>query len=71
MKIMPVMANYAKHYASTIYQCLLPGLPIDFVGESWFSTFWVGAGGGGGGSGKRKSWPNSLIIEDLVVSHIS
>ena len=54
MKIMLVMANYAKHYASTIYQSLLTSclsflesILSDFEG-SWFSTFGVGAGGGGG-----------------------
>ena len=54
MKIMPVMANYAKHYASTIYQCLLPGLP-PFLSRKHFKWFcgrvlvfysWGWSGGG-------------------------
>ena len=54
MKIMLVMANYAKHYASTIYQSLLTfclsfleSVLSDFQGSLVFFTFGVGAGGVG------------------------
>ena len=54
MKIMLVMANYAKHYASTIYQSLLTfclsfleSILSDFEGSLGFlATFGVGAGRG-------------------------
>ena len=76
MKIMLVMANYAKHYASTIYQSLLTSclsflesILSDFEGSLGFLP--LGLGRGAGGCRKRKPWSNSLIIEDLVVSYIS
>ena len=74
MKIMLVMANYAKHYASTICQSLLT-FCLSFL-ESILSDFegslgFLHLGLRGGGGGKRKPWSNSLIIEDLVVSYIS
>ena len=74
MKIMLVMANYAKHYASTIYQSLLTfclsfleSVLSDFEGSLVFLHLGLGRGGG---CRKRKPWSNSLIIEDLVVSYI-
>ena len=73
---MLVMTNYAKHYASTIYQSLrtfclsfLESILSDFEGSLGFLH--LGLGRGGGGCRKRKPWSNSLIIEDLVVSYIS
>ena len=79
MKIMLVMANYAKHYASTIYQSLLTfclyfleSILSDLEGSLGFLHLGLRRGGGAGGRcGKRKPWSNSLIIEDLVVSYIS
>ena len=75
---MLVMANYAKHYASTIYQSLLTSclsflesILSDFEGSLGFLPLGLGRRGGGGGCRKRKPWSNSLIIEDLVVSYIS
>ena len=58
MKIMFVMRNYAKNYASTIYQDLLTlylfdleNILSDFEGSLRFLHFRVGVGGGGGGGG--------------------
>ena len=60
MKIMLVMRNYAKNYASTIYQDLLTlylfdveSILSDFEGSLRFVHFGVGGRGGGGG-GCRK-----------------
>ena len=71
MKIMLVMRNYAKNYASTIYQDLLTlylfdleNILSDFEGSLRFLHFGVG---GGGGCRKRRPWSNSLIIEVLVI----
>ena len=54
MKIMLVMANYAKHYASTIYQSLLisclsflESILSDFEGSLGFLPLGLGRGGGG------------------------
>ena len=54
MKIMLVMANYAKHYASTIYQSLLTfclsfleRVLSDFEGSLVFLHLGLGRGGGG------------------------
>ena len=71
MKIMLVMANYAKHYASTIYESLLT-FCLSFL-ESILSDLEESLGflHLGLRRGKRKPWSNSLIIEDLVVSYIS
>ena len=56
MKIMLVMRNYAKNYASTIYQDLLTlylfdleNTLSDFEGSHRFLHFGVGGGGGEGG----------------------
>ena len=56
MKIMLVMRNYAKNYASTIYQDLLTlylfdleNILSDFEGSLRFLHFGVGGRGGGGG----------------------
>ena len=53
MKIMLVMRNYAKNYASTIYQDLLTlylfdleNILSDFEGSLRFLHFGVGGGGG-------------------------
>ena len=53
MKIMLVMANYAKHYASTIYQSLLTfylsfleSVLSDFEGSLVFLHLGLGRGGG-------------------------
>ena len=77
MKIMLVMANYAKHYASTIYQSLLTfclsfleSILSDFERSLGFLPLGLGRGGEGG-CRKRKPCSNSLIIEDLVVSYTS
>ena len=55
MKIMLVMRNYAKNYASTIYQDLLTlylfdleNILSDFEGSLRFLHFGVGGEGGGG-----------------------
>ena len=68
---MLVMANYAKHYASTIYESLLT-FCLSFL-ESILSDLEESLGFLHLGLrwGKRKPWSNSLIIEDLVVSYIS
>ena len=68
---MLVMANYAKHYASTIYESLLT-FCLSFL-ESILSDLEESLGFLHLGlmRGKRKPWSNSLIIEDLVVSYIS
>ena len=68
---MIVMANYAKHYASTIYESLLT-FCLSFL-ESILSDLEESLGflHLGLRRGKRKPWSNSLIIEDLVVSYIS
>ena len=78
MKIMLVMANYAKHYASTIYQSLRTlflsfpeSILSDFERSLGFLPLGLGRRGGGGGCRKRKPWSNPLIIEDLVVSYTS
>ena len=55
MKIILVMTNYAKNYASTIYQSLLTvclffleSILSDFERSlSIFTLGWVGGGGGG------------------------
>ena len=56
MKLMLVMRNYAKNYASTIYQDLLTlylfdleNTLSDFEGSHRFLHFGVGGGGGEGG----------------------
>ena len=56
MKIMLVMANYAKHYASTIYQSLLTSclsflesILSDFEGSLGFLPLGLGREGGGRG----------------------
>ena len=55
MKIMLVMANYAKHYASTIYQSLLTlclyfleSILSDLEGSLGFLHLGLRRGGGGG-----------------------
>ena len=60
MKIMLVMRNYAKNYASTIYQDLLTlylfdleNTLSDFEGSLRFLHFGVGGRGGGGGGGLK------------------
>ena len=64
MKIMLVMANYAKHYASTIYQSLLTfclyfleSILSDFEGSLVFLHLGLrwGGGGGGGGGGENEN----------------
>ena len=67
MKIMLLMANYAKHYASTIYQSLrtfclsfLESILCDFEESLGFLHLGLGRGGGGGGGGVENENPSQI-----------